>query len=56
MEPEVLERVRTSGSPIGVGVAGMHERVWQLGGRLEIYSDRQGTTVIAILPLDQRDI
>ena len=34
----------------GVGVQGMRERVRQLGGRLEIESSRQGTTVRAILP------
>ena len=36
---------------LGVGVAGMRERVRQLGGRLEIDSGGQGTTVKAILPL-----
>jgi signal transduction histidine kinase len=35
----------------GVGLAGMRERVTQLGGTLEISSDANGTAVIAILPL-----
>jgi signal transduction histidine kinase len=36
---------------LGVGIAGMRERVRQLGGRLEIRSSSSGTTVIAMLPL-----
>lgn len=38
---------------LGVGIAGMRERVRQLGGRLEIRSNSGGTTVIASLPLLQ---
>jgi PAS domain S-box-containing protein len=36
---------------LGVGIAGMRERVQQLGGTLEITSGSGGTTVRAILPL-----
>jgi len=36
---------------IGVGIAGMRERVRQLGGELEIESSKLGTAVRAILPL-----
>jgi PAS domain S-box-containing protein len=36
---------------LGVGILGMRERMRQLGGRLEISSNGQGTTVRAILPL-----
>jgi PAS domain S-box-containing protein len=35
---------------VGVGIAGMRERVHQLGGRIEIRSGREGTTVEAALP------
>lgn len=35
----------------GVGIAGMRERVRELGGSLEIQSDRTGTTVIVMIPL-----
>ena len=50
MPSEILD---TSGSvaALGVGVAGMRERVRQLGGRLEIASGGAGTTVKAILPV-----
>ena len=34
----------------GVGITGMHERLQQLGGRLEIESDSGGTIVRAVLP------
>jgi signal transduction histidine kinase len=37
-----------------VGIPGMRERMRQLGGRLKIESDAQGTSVIAIVPLDQQ--
>ena len=35
---------------LGVGVAGMQERVRQLGGRLEITTSSRGTCVKTILP------
>jgi PAS domain S-box-containing protein len=38
------------GTMTGVGLAGMRERIQQLGGRLEIESGGQGTTVRATLP------
>jgi signal transduction histidine kinase len=34
----------------GVGLSGMRERAWQLGGTLEIKSNGKGTIVIARLP------
>jgi PAS domain S-box-containing protein len=48
---EVLSRLMTSGGGVGVGVAGMRERLEQLGGTLAITSGDQGTTVSAELPL-----
>jgi len=35
---------------LGVGIAGMRERIRQWGGQLEIRSSSKGTTVIAALP------
>jgi signal transduction histidine kinase len=43
-----------SGEGAGVGIAGMRERIEQLGGRLEIASSDKGTTVRARLPLPER--
>jgi signal transduction histidine kinase len=45
---------KASGSQVGkfregVGIAGMRERMSQLGGRLEIISGKKGTTVKAVL-------
>jgi PAS domain S-box-containing protein len=48
--PPKRRREVTSGGG-GVGLAGMLERVKQLGGTLEIRSDANGTAVIAVLPL-----
>ena len=36
---------------VGVGISGMRQRIVQLQGRLDINSDRRGTTVRAVLPL-----
>jgi signal transduction histidine kinase len=37
------------GAP-GVGLRGMNERMLQLGGRLELISTKEGTTVRAVVP------
>ena len=50
MPPATLEKVKRGSPGLGVGIAGMRERLRQLGGRLEIESDSQGTTVRALLP------
>jgi two-component system, NarL family, sensor kinase len=39
----------TSGS-LSVGLRGMSERMRQLGGKLELSSTREGTTVLATVP------
>ncbi len=36
---------------VGVGIAGMRQRLRQLGGTLDIRSTRQGTTVVASVPI-----
>ena len=41
---------------IGVGISGMRQRMRQLGGRLEVSSDAQGTTVHAVLPFCAKEI
>jgi signal transduction histidine kinase len=52
--PEMLGRVRThAAAAIGVGIAGMAERLSQLGGMLELESSPQGTLVRARLRSDR---
>jgi two-component system NarL family sensor kinase len=46
-----LEQIMRGGGTVGVGIAGMCERLEQLGGRLEVESGDHGTTVRAWLPL-----
>ena len=46
-----LKQIRSGGSVAGVGIAGMSERIEQLGGHLEIASSDLGTTVRVRLPL-----
>ncbi len=48
--PERLKRMNHTGSDVGVGIAGMRERLKELGGKLEIQSDSTGTVLIASLP------
>jgi signal transduction histidine kinase len=48
---ERLAKMNGSGSDIGVGIAGMRERLKDLGGRLEIESDSTGTLLKAYVPL-----
>ena len=38
----------------GVGLAGMRERIHELGGQLEMDSDSRGTQVVATLPRAER--
>ena len=37
---------------LGVGLRGMHERMRQLGGRLELKSTSTGTTIVAEVPIE----
>jgi signal transduction histidine kinase len=46
----VLGQEQQSVERLGVGIAGMRERVKQLGGRLEIISSPRGTKVKATVP------
>jgi signal transduction histidine kinase len=47
---ERIAKMNGSGSDVGVGIAGMRERLKELGGRLEIESDSTGTLLKASIP------
>ncbi len=48
---ELLDRFKITGTGAGIGLAGMRERMRELGGRLEIESDTSGTLVRAVIPV-----
>jgi two-component system nitrate/nitrite sensor histidine kinase NarX len=43
------------GKSLGVGIAGMRERLEQLGGKIEIRSGREGTLVVARVPVETQE-
>jgi len=47
---ERVAKMNGNGSDVGVGIAGMRERLKELGGRLEIESDSRGTLLKASIP------
>jgi signal transduction histidine kinase len=50
---ELLEGFRTKGTKSGVGLAGMQERIRDIGGRLDIESSEAGTLITAVMPLSE---
>jgi signal transduction histidine kinase len=48
---ETLERFLHDGTHVGVGLAGMRERVAEQNGRFEILSDESGTAIEVGMPL-----
>ena len=49
--PELLNRFRAAGEGMGVGLAGIGERVRELGGKLNLESDSSGTSVWITIPI-----
>jgi PAS domain S-box-containing protein len=47
----IAQREGSDGARLGVGIPGMRERIRQLGGRFEIFSGNNGTTLKATVPL-----
>jgi signal transduction histidine kinase len=51
MTGDVLERFQTNRGYVGVGLAGMRERVRELGGHMDVQSDSTGTLIVASMPV-----
>jgi PAS domain S-box-containing protein len=47
---DTLRALSEGSGELGIGLAGMRERLRQLGGHLEVRSSNEGTTVIAVVP------
>lgn len=54
MPASVLQDLKEDGTAGGVGLAGMMERIREIGGRLEIKSNSQGTEIVARVPVRER--
>jgi signal transduction histidine kinase len=54
MPPAVVESLRLDGSGGGVGLAGMTERIREIGGKLEIHSSAVGTEIVARVPMSTK--
>lgn len=50
----IMEKLRENGTGGGVGLAGMTQRIREIGGRLEINSGAGGTEIVARIPLVPR--
>jgi signal transduction histidine kinase len=48
---ETIRRFQENGTSVGVGLAGMKERVRERDGKFEIHSDAAGTSISATLPI-----
>jgi signal transduction histidine kinase len=51
MPREMLANFLSTGTEVGVGLAGMRERVREQGGRFDIQSDKNGTTITVTMPI-----
>jgi two-component system NarL family sensor kinase len=50
MNADVLKKFQATGAQVRVGLAGMRQRVNELGGRFEIASDNHGTAIKVVIP------
>jgi signal transduction histidine kinase len=50
MDREMLSSFLHTGARVGVGLAGMRERIREQGGRLDVQSDKTGTTITVTMP------
>lgn len=51
IDPALLETLSHDGTGGGIGLAGMRDRLRELGGRLEVESDGNGTLIRAVIPV-----
>src|SRR5581483_3225212 len=51
--PKLLERFQRNGTNVGVGLAGIRERIKELGGTLDIQSNPTGTLVTVKIPIGE---
>jgi signal transduction histidine kinase len=49
---ETLEHFQQSGANVGVGLAGIRERVKELGGSFELRSNQRGTALTVMVPIE----
>jgi two-component system, NarL family, sensor kinase len=54
ISPDRLQHLNDGAAETGVGIAGMRERIRELGGALEIGSDSSGTRLRVTIPVDER--
>jgi signal transduction histidine kinase len=54
--PEPVANGTAEKTQLGVGIAGMRQRLIQLGGRLEIESSTSGTTITVVVPANSEPI
>lgn len=54
LPPQVLQNLREDGTGGGVGLAGMTERIREIGGHLDINSGASGTEIVARVPVRLR--
>ena len=52
---DALQRFRKTGANFGVGLAGMRERVKELGGTLHLESSPAGTLLTAVIPISSSE-
>ena len=51
MPPNIIRQIEAETSKLGVGLAGMRERIHELGGSFVVSSNDTGTTIQATIPL-----
>jgi signal transduction histidine kinase/FixJ family two-component response regulator len=51
-ESQIESLSSNSGENLGVGLPGLRERLHQFGGKLEVISSREGTTLLATVPIE----